>query len=326
MTMTHVGTFIPLQAQQTGWGTSGLYQTGQLGNPGLGVNGLGQTGQWGIPGLGVNALGQTGQWGIPGWNPNTGWNPGTSMAFGGQVNPHIAIHTGHIWHPGQVWGTTSTLQPHTGHVVGGWNQSPLWNAASNWGVNAGWNPNPIWNYNTGWNVANTMNHNLGNTPLWVNSTYGTPLNENTQGLTTQGGQIGFVPHIGGITGGSYVQGTGGQQVIGGISHSFATELGENNSEYVISFDVPGINIEDLDISLAGSTILVNGIRKGSHDSSLAYSEITRGSISRAVGVPFEVTPHKTINTSLENGVLKIRIAKDGHSEKKLGGTRKVKIG
>jgi len=110
------------------------------------------------------------------------------------------------------------------------------------------------------------------------------------------------------------------------SQSFAAEVSENNNEFVLSFDVPGIDVEDLDVSLEGNTIFVNGIRKNSNEATtLAYSEIAKGSISRAISVPFDVSPSKTINTSLDNGVLKIRISKENQSEKRPA-PRKVKIG
>jgi HSP20 family protein len=302
MKMTHVGTFIPLHSHNTG----------------LGISGLNQIAPWGIG----------------------GWNPGTTVAVGTNWNPH----TGNIWHPAQTLGTPGAWHPGTTTLnIYGLNPHTGWNLGNAYGSNNGLNygtqlgtpsgltPNTIWNANTGWNVNNGFNQSHTNTPVYITGPFSNPL-EFGQSVAPQGSPIGFVSHNGGIGNGSYVQGTtgisswqGGHQVLGGISQSFATELGENNNEYVISFDVPGINIEDLDISLAGSTILVNGIRKGTQDSSLAYSEITRGSITRAVGVPFEVTTNKSINTSLENGVLKIRISKDNQTDKKLG-ARKVKIG
>jgi HSP20 family protein len=251
MKMTaHLGTFIPLQGQNTGWGSNGLSQ-----NVG-----------WGVAGL----------------------------------NPSLAL-----------------------------------------------NPNAIWGQN--------LSHNPQNASvLIVPSTgysYGANFGEITQtALTPSGSTVAFIPHHNHIAGGAFVptnatvQGigaggtvfgvaAGGNQALGGIalgntpiSQSFAAELSENNQEYVLSFDVPGIEMQDLDISLTGNTIYINGIRKGSQEATtLAYSEISKGSITRAIAVPFDVSPNKAINTSLENGVLKIRIAKESQADKRAT-SRKVKIG
>jgi HSP20 family molecular chaperone IbpA len=111
------------------------------------------------------------------------------------------------------------------------------------------------------------------------------------------------------------------------SQPLAIECSENQNEFVISFDVPGILAEDLDVSLTGNTVHINGLRKGAGEAGiLNYSEISHGSFSRAIALPFEVSSDKPINTSLENGVLKIRVNKTNQLERKGGHTRKMKIG
>jgi HSP20 family molecular chaperone IbpA len=113
---------------------------------------------------------------------------------------------------------------------------------------------------------------------------------------------------------------------GAIQQPLATELSENGNEYIVSFEVPGIEKEDLEVSLAGNTILVNGIRKNTQDvGALAYTEIARGNLTRAISVPFNIDANKAINTSLDNGVLKIRVAKETGSDIRTA-ARKIKIG
>lgn len=114
----------------------------------------------------------------------------------------------------------------------------------------------------------------------------------------------------------------------GQTQPLAIECSENNNEFIISFDVPGISAEDLDVSLTGNTVQINGSRRNSQENgTLNYSEISRGDFSRAVALPFEVTAEKTINTSLENGVLKIRLNKSSSQDRKASSTtRKMKIG
>ena len=183
---------------------------------------------------------------------------------------------------------------------------------------------------TGWNPSSQ--HSNQSILLIPTSGYGagSHFGGNTQGIAGHGSIFGLLPQGGNTTHGHSIPvagaGFSGNHCLEGLGNSFATELSENNNEYVVSFDVPGIEIGDLDISLSGNTIHINGIRKGSYEAStLAYSEIARGNISRTVAVPFDLSPSKAINTSLENGVLKIRIAKESHSDKK-SNSRKVKIG
>jgi HSP20 family protein len=202
----------------------------------------------------------------------------------------------------------------------------------------GFNPNTAVINTAGYNQIQNNNPNAA--ALFVVPNYG----NQSQAFGNNGTQVAFIPQNSALNGASLLSGNASVQgiptaaTVFGVANalqgsnqsintpSLATELSENNNEYVISFDVPGIEIQDLDISLSGNTILINGVRKNTYDSStLAYSEVARGSLSRAIAVPFDISPSKAINTSLENGVLKIRIAKENQSERK-SSTRKVKIG
>ena len=203
---------------------------------------------------------------------------------------------------------------------------------------SGLNQNPAVINAGGYNQI--QNNNPNTAALLVVPAYG----NHSQNFGTNGTQVAFIPQNTALNAASLlsastpVQGIPAGATVFGVANtlqgsnqslntpSLATELSENNNEYVISFDVPGIEIQDLDISLSGNTILINGIRKNTYDSAtLAYSEVARGSLSRAIAVPFDISPSKAINTSLENGVLKIRIAKENQSERKTT-TRKVKMG
>jgi HSP20 family molecular chaperone IbpA len=319
---TQVGTFLPLHAQGAGWGSHSWH-------PGAAYN---TQGGWN-PGAAYNTQG--------GWNPgaayNTqgGWNPGSAWNTQGGWNPGAVWNTQGGWNPGAVWNTQggwnpeSTWYAHAGwnpgsalNTQGGWNQGTALNTQGGWNqgtalnTQGGWNPGAAWNTQAGWNAHNGGHHD-GSAYLG-------------QGTAPHGSQVGFIGHNhGGFYHPTNTAGFGqGAEcpTQGGWGQSFATELFETKNDYVVSFDVPGIDIEDLDISLAGNTIHINGIRKGSNDAAgLAYSEIARGNISRAIAVPFDVSSNKSINTSLENGVLKIRIAKETQGNKGAS-ARKVKIG
>ncbi|MBX9805646.1 MAG: Hsp20/alpha crystallin family protein [Alphaproteobacteria bacterium] len=232
-------------------------------------------------------------------------------------------------------GTFIPLQSHNS----GWGSNRL-NHVGSFGI-PGWNPNSI--------LGQNLSHNPQNSAFLIapaaGFSCGTALGEISQNILPNCSTVAFVPSQGQISGPSFAPVSaplhgmnpaallgltpalqGLNQGLAGLSHSFATELSENNQEYVVAVDVPGIEIQDLDISLSGNTIHINGVRKECHEAStLAYSEVARGCISRAIAVPFDISPSKAINTSLENGVLKIRIAKEAQSERK-STARKVKIG
>lgn len=178
----------------------------------------------------------------------------------------------------------------------GWT-APGWNQSAGWGWNPHtWNPTSTgraawWNQNAGWNPQSPWNSTNA------------PQNPNPP----------FAPCAAPMHG----MGCG----------SFAAEVAENSNEYILTIDVPGIHAEDLDVSLTGNTVVISGLRKDAQDpATLAYSEVAKGSITRALAVPFDIGPNRAINTSLDNGVLKIRIAKENNQSDKKTATRKVKIG
>ncbi|MDF3033910.1 MAG: heat shock protein Hsp20 [Alphaproteobacteria bacterium] len=191
------------------------------------------------------------------------------------------------------WGSQSLNPNASWSQPTGWNPGSPWSSAAAWYPGSPWSPTATWNPSASW--ENNTSQNTPETPA------------------------AFTPYYSGVPSGWH----GGSPA---LSQSFAAELAETNHEFVLSFDVPGINVEDLDVSLSGNTIFINGIRKDSQEAkTLAYSEIAKGNITRAISVPFDLSASKAINTSLDNGVLKIRIAKETPSEKRTT-PRKVKIG
>lgn len=176
----------------------------------------------------------------------------------------------------------------------------------------------------GWNQGTTL------ALIPTNSTNQIGGTQSPWGTSTGWGSTSSVGHWGQAqTGQSIQQGWNPSNLgsnSGSAQTSFATELAETTSEYVLSFDVPGMELNNIDVSLGGNTLYINGIRTGLQGSSaLTYSEVARGNISRALTLPFDVSGQKAINTSLENGVLKIRISKEDQGSRK-NTTRKIQIG
>lgn len=92
---------------------------------------------------------------------------------------------------------------------------------------------------------------------------------------------------------------------------------ETDSEYILSFDVPGMREEDLQVEASGNQLKVRGER---HEKATNGKGEYHRSYRTALTLPNDVDPDK-ISADLENGVLEVRVPK---SEE--GGGRKIQIG
>lgn len=82
------------------------------------------------------------------------------------------------------------------------------------------------------------------------------------------------------------------------SYQPSSEVAEAEDHYLVSFDVPGVAKEDLDIELEKSVLTVKGERKGR----------LAGKFQRAVSLPQGVTAEQ-LEATHENGVLTIKVPK-----------------
>ncbi len=86
---------------------------------------------------------------------------------------------------------------------------------------------------------------------------------------------------------------------------------EDNEKLVIKAELPGVASSDMDISLEGDTLTLQGRRNPRHDDdkvSYHRREIARGSFSRAISLPTTIDP-ESIAAKLANGILTITLAK-----------------
>ena len=80
---------------------------------------------------------------------------------------------------------------------------------------------------------------------------------------------------------------------------------ENNGEYVVAVDLPGIDRSTLDISIDNDRLTVKGKRAG-NDLPQQLGECPKGNFLRAFSVPATVE-QKDIKAEYKDGVLKVRL-------------------
>ncbi len=89
------------------------------------------------------------------------------------------------------------------------------------------------------------------------------------------------------------------------------DIYETEHAIVLEADVPGLNLEDLDIRVENNTLIVRGERKVSSEvKEENYHRVERayGSFARSFTLPNQVDPQQ-INATYENGVLRLTMAK-----------------
>lgn len=92
-----------------------------------------------------------------------------------------------------------------------------------------------------------------------------------------------------------------------VSTSFpAFNVWSNDDGAVLSSELPGVKMEDLDITVSGKEITVKGTRKegDSQDSRYLRRERPAGEFSRSFELPYQIDAGK-VEAKLTNGVLHI---------------------
>jgi len=91
----------------------------------------------------------------------------------------------------------------------------------------------------------------------------------------------------------------------------ATDLVENESEYVLRADLPGLTQDDVSIELDDNVLTLSGERKAEHEGrEEGYYRLERafGSFARSLTLPDGVDPDG-ITANFRNGVLEVRVPK-----------------
>ena len=91
----------------------------------------------------------------------------------------------------------------------------------------------------------------------------------------------------------------------------ALNIYEETDRVVVTAELPGVKAEDLELSLEGDTLTLQGKRDSRHSQAgVSYHrrEIESGSFSRAVALPIKVNPEH-VGAKLNNGILTVTLMK-----------------
>lgn len=105
---------------------------------------------------------------------------------------------------------------------------------------------------------------------------------------------------------------GGKQLVPSL------EIHEDENQFTLSIDVPGMDRKNLDISVTGNTLTVKGERSEEikkKEKGYFYSERSYGSFQRSVQLPAEVESEK-IAANYKDGVLDVVIPKSEKAKPK----------
>lgn len=102
----------------------------------------------------------------------------------------------------------------------------------------------------------------------------------------------------------------------------AVDIVENDKELVVSADLPGVKLEDVEVKIEDGTLTLSGSRKfENEDNKNGYHRIERsyGQFHRAFALPDSVDATK-VAAGFDNGVLKVTLPK-----KEIARPRTVKV-
>ncbi|KAK4539102.1 hypothetical protein RGQ29_031974 [Quercus rubra] len=98
----------------------------------------------------------------------------------------------------------------------------------------------------------------------------------------------------------------------------AIDAHENDKEYVVVAEIPGLKKEELDISVNEGVLTISGERKRSSefkDGASLVRERQYGKFSRTIKMPTPISADK-IKAGYENGVLEVKLPKAESQQKK----------
>ena len=91
-----------------------------------------------------------------------------------------------------------------------------------------------------------------------------------------------------------------------------TDLTETSDEYQITLDLPGIALENLDVSIKDNVLSISGERKSEEETKGKHyyrSERSYGKFVRSFKLPEDIATEDSIKATHKNGVLTISVPK-----------------
>jgi HSP20 family protein len=102
------------------------------------------------------------------------------------------------------------------------------------------------------------------------------------------------------------------------SVSPALDVLENDGGFTVRVDLPGLNEDDIELSVASGVLTLKGNKKApqrSGDTRVYRQETWEGSFQRTVSLPSSADPGQ-VEAELKNGVLEVRIGKKAEAQPK----------
>ena len=102
----------------------------------------------------------------------------------------------------------------------------------------------------------------------------------------------------------------------------SVDISEGKKNITVKAEIPGVEANDIDISLSGKLLTIKGEKKQEKeekDENYHRMERSYGYFNRTIELPAEVDPEK-VDASYKKGVLKIELKKTRESE-----TKKIEI-
>jgi len=102
-------------------------------------------------------------------------------------------------------------------------------------------------------------------------------------------------------------------------HMPSLDVIDEKDRLLVKAEVPGLSKDDLEVTLAGSTLTIKGQKtqdEKSKDGEYLYSERLFGSFNRSIELPTEVKADK-VDASFKNGVLEVHLPKSEDSRQKV---------
>jgi HSP20 family protein len=104
----------------------------------------------------------------------------------------------------------------------------------------------------------------------------------------------------------------------------AIDVSGSDKELVVTAEVPGVNENDIEVTLADNILTVQGEKKAEHEQKYgetSYLERRYGAFSRSIRLPFSVKDEE-VDATYDKGVLTIKIPKPAEAQRSL---RKIEV-
>jgi HSP20 family protein len=97
----------------------------------------------------------------------------------------------------------------------------------------------------------------------------------------------------------------------GTSFAPTVDVSDSDDEVVVTAELPGIDIEDVDVSVSGNVLTLKGEKKDEHEEEKGnyyHRERWAGSFERSITLPDAIDPDK-VTAKMKNGVLQVTFPK-----------------